>query len=137
MSVLTTVAVALLIVGPAPRIDVEREQRMLRRWAAPPAQRIEPAKVTPEPAPAPAPVVPSVDVAAWQPTVDCECSGSWDCPQGTTYLYGLQFHPDTWASHGGLEYGPNPTPEQQVVVALRVLASHASDPWPNCPNPGD
>lgn len=80
---------------------------------------------------------PVVDVATWQATVDCECSGSWDCPHATAFLYGLQFHPDTWASHGGLEFGPNPSPAEQVVVGWRVLASHESDPWPNCPDPGD
>lgn len=79
----------------------------------------------------------SSDVAAWQPTVDCECSGDWLCAHAGYYLYGLQFDPGTWASHGGLEFGPNPTPAEQVIVAWRVLASHESDPWPNCPDPGD
>lgn len=84
----------------------------------------------------------TADVASWQDTVNCECSGSWDCPQGTTYLWGLQFHPDTWSSHGGNEFavpysGDIPTPSEQVTIAWRVLASHQSDPWPNCPDPGD
>lgn len=83
------------------------------------------------------PPAPAVDVAPWVPTVTCECSGSWDCPDADDFLHGLQFHPDTWASHGGLAFGPNPTPVQQVIVAERVLASHSGDPWPNCPNPGD
>lgn len=104
------------------RIVVER--RSIRRMRALEAQ-LSPASAT-------------VDVAAWQPTVDCENSGQWADSPGYFYL-GLQFDPGTWATaarHTGV-FGSSP--HDQVVnaewTAQEAKREGAPDPWPNCPDP--
>lgn len=77
---------------------------------------------------------PVVNTSSWQETVNCENGGNWNDSPGF-FMYGLQFHPDTWqtaASHTG-HWGSSPA--DQVINAIWVAQNSTSDPWPNCPDP--
>jgi hypothetical protein len=79
-----------------------------------------------------------VDIAAWQPTVDCENSGQWADSPGYFYL-GLQFDPGTWASAVRATGVSGTSPHDQVINAewtgREARREGAPDPWPNCPDP--
>lgn len=112
-----------------------------------PGVAVDPLPITPdphrlvilEPTPAPAPTLVTAP-ASWEATLECESSGDWAYNGPSGYDGGLQFDPGTWSGHAPEGYPAHAyeaTPGQQVHVAELVLASHASDPWPNCPDPGD
>lgn len=71
----------------------------------------------------------------WDRLAQCESGGNWAINTGNGYHGGLQFHPQTWAGHGGGEFAPTAnqaTREQQIAVAERVLASQGWGAWPAC-----
>ena len=71
----------------------------------------------------------------WDKVAACESGGNWSINTGNGYQGGLQFHPQTWAGHGGGEYAPSAsqaTREQQIAVAQRVQASQGWGAWPAC-----
>ena len=87
----------------------------------------------PAPQPAAAPV--AADGSVWDTIAQCESGGNWAINTGNGYSGGLQFHPQTWAGHGGGEYAASAagaTREQQIAVAERVLASQGWGAWPSC-----
>lgn len=76
--------------------------------------------------------------AEWDAVAQCESGGNWQINTGNGYHGGLQFHPQTWAGHGGGEFAPTANQasrEQQIVVAERVLASQGKGAWPTCGGP--
>lgn len=86
----------------------------------------------PEPAPSTSGTVPG---STWDALAQCESSGKWSTNTGNGYYGGLQFHPQTWAAHGGHAYAPNAhqaSREQQIAVAERVLQSQGWGAWPSC-----
>lgn len=86
----------------------------------------------PEPAPATSGAVPA---STWDALAQCESSGNWSASTGNGYYGGLQFHPQTWAAHGGHAYAPNAhqaSRGQQIAVAERVLQSQGWGAWPSC-----
>ncbi len=71
----------------------------------------------------------------WDRLAQCESNGDWSAATGNGYYGGLQFHPDTWANHGGHEYASSAhqaTRAQQIAVAERVRASQGWAAWPSC-----
>jgi hypothetical protein len=71
----------------------------------------------------------------WDALAACEAGGNWATNTGNGYVGGLQFLPETWASHGGLTFAPSAhlaTREQQIAVAVRVLESQGWLAWPAC-----
>lgn len=77
----------------------------------------------------------SVPGDVWDRLAQCEANGNWSANTGNGYFGGLQFHPQTWASHGGHDYAPNAhlaSRSQQITVAERVLASQGWAAWPWC-----
>ncbi len=77
----------------------------------------------------------AVSGSTWDALAQCESSGDWSINTGNGYYGGLQFHPQTWAAHGGHEYAPNAhqaTRAQQIAIAERVLASQGWGAWPSC-----
>jgi hypothetical protein len=71
----------------------------------------------------------------WDRLAQCEAGGNWSTSTGNGYFGGLQFHPNTWLSHGGGDYAPTAdgaTRQQQIAVAARVLASQGWNAWPAC-----
>ena len=84
----------------------------------------------------PAPSAPSVaGGSTWDRLAQCEAPGNWSANTGNGYYGGLQFHPQTWAAHGGHAYASNAhlaSREQQIAIAERVLASQGWAAWPAC-----
>jgi murein DD-endopeptidase MepM/ murein hydrolase activator NlpD len=71
----------------------------------------------------------------WDALALCESGGDWSANTGNGFVGGLQFLPQTWASHGGWAFALLPdeaTREQQIVVAERVLATQGWRAWPVC-----
>jgi len=74
-------------------------------------------------------------VGVWDELAMCESGGNWSTNTGNGFVGGLQFLPQTWASHGGDAFAPSPhlaTREQQIAVAERVLDSQGWRAWPAC-----
>jgi len=68
-------------------------------------------------------VTPAI-MAKWAKVAQCESGSNWS-KRGRTYSGGLGFRNDVWAQYGS-DIAPNAsqaTPEQQVVVALRINTS--------------
>lgn len=89
-------------------------------------------KPKPQPQPKPA-AVPNGSV--WDSIAQCESGGNWSINTGNGYHGGLQFHPQTWISHGGGQYAARAdlaTREQQIDIAQRVQASQGWGAWPAC-----
>ena len=84
----------------------------------------------------PAPAVPqSSRGGVWDSIAQCESGGDWSINTGNGYSGGLQFHPQTWAGHGGTQYAPSAhlaTREQQIAIAEKVQASQGWGAWPAC-----
>lgn len=88
-----------------------------------------------ESAPAPAETESTAGGSVWDRLAQCESNGDWTINTGNGYYGGLQFHPQTWAAHGGHEFAPNAhqaTREQEIVIAERVLDSQGWGAWPAC-----
>ena len=69
-------------------------------------------------------LVPPSIMAKWAKVAQCESGSNWS-KRGRTYSGGLGFRNDVWAQYGS-DIAPNAsqaTPEQQVVVALRINTS--------------
>jgi murein DD-endopeptidase MepM/ murein hydrolase activator NlpD len=73
--------------------------------------------------------------AVWDRLALCESSGDWSANTGNGYFGGLQFHPQTWTSHGGAAFAPSAdlaTREEQIAIAQRVLRTQGWRAWPVC-----
>ena len=71
----------------------------------------------------------------WDTLAECEAGGDWSINTGNGFHGGLQFHPQTWAGHGGTAYAPTAdqaTREQQIAIAEKVQASQGWGAWPAC-----
>lgn len=71
----------------------------------------------------------------WDMLAQCESSGNWAANTGNGYYGGLQFHPNTWLSHGGDTYAPRAdlaTRKQQIAIAIKVQKSQGWAAWPAC-----
>ena len=106
----------------------------------------------PEPGPAPAPgpgpepepdpdpgsgSAPAGGTASevWDQLAQCEAGGDWTADTGNGYYGGLQFHPDTWAAHGGRQYAEQAhqaSRAEQIAVAERVRDAQGWSAWPHC-----
>src|SRR5215218_3690365 len=118
--------------------------------AAPPADPQPPARAAsvdeiPPPGDADARIARSLDTEAsrpalagpgvWDALALCESGGNWSANTGNGFVGGLQFLPQTWASHGGSAFAPAPnaaTREEQIAIAERVLDSQGWRAWPAC-----
>ena len=78
---------------------------------------------------------PVTNGSTWDRLAQCESGGNWSINTGNGYSGGLQFHPQTWAGHGGTQYAPSAhlaTREQQIAIAEKVRASQGWGAWPAC-----
>ncbi|HHX86329.1 MAG TPA: DUF348 domain-containing protein [Actinomycetales bacterium] len=84
----------------------------------------------------PEPAAPAVSRGGvWDSIAQCESNGNWSINTGNGFSGGLQFHPQTWAGHGGTQYAPSAhlaTREQQIAIAEKVQASQGWGAWPAC-----
>lgn len=70
----------------------------------------------------------------WEPILQCESGGDWYINTGL-YEGGLQFHPGTWDAYkpdGYPEAAYQASPEQQILVAEKVLQAQGWGAWPAC-----
>lgn len=83
--------------------------------------------------PAPGPAGGGLSPDQWNKIAGAEASGNWSINSGNGYSGGLQFDPNTWTSNGGGQYAPQAwqaTPDQQMDIGNRVLASQGPGAWP-------
>src|SRR4051794_3421553 len=76
-----------------------------------------------------------VGPGVWDALALCESGGDWSANTGNGFVGGLQFLPQTWASHGGWAFALLPdeaTREQQIAIGERVLATQGWRAWPIC-----
>lgn len=69
----------------------------------------------------------------WNAIAGREASGNWAMNSGNGFSGGLQFTPQTWTGFGGGQYAPQAwqaTPQQQMAIGDRVLASQGPGAWP-------
>jgi len=91
---------------------------------------IVPFTETPRPA-----LVPADVMAKWTLVAQCESHQQWS-KHGPRYSGGLGFANDVWTKYGS-DIAPNAgdaTPEEQVVVALRINGSYVPDQDGKCRN---
>jgi len=72
----------------------------------------------------------------WPQLARCESSGNPATNTGNGYHGAYQFHPGTWAAHGGLAFAARAdlaSIEEQTIVAQRTRdAAGGYSPWPGC-----
>lgn len=72
----------------------------------------------------------------WAPLIECESGGNPTAQNPTSTASGLyQIIDGTWQGFGGLEFAPTAaqaTPEQQRIVAERILAGQGPGAWEAC-----
>jgi hypothetical protein len=78
----------------------------------------------------------SADSVNWRAVAKCESSGNWAANTGNGAYGGLQIKPATWAANGGVGLPSQASPQQQISVAKRILASQGPGAWPTCMSRG-
>ncbi|NLE80438.1 MAG: transglycosylase family protein [Rhodococcus sp.] len=68
----------------------------------------------------------------WEEVAQCESGGDWTTNTGNGFFGGLQFHPETWRSHGGEGLASEASKAEQILVAERVLKTQGPGAWPVC-----
>jgi LysM repeat protein len=71
----------------------------------------------------------------WTGVAQCESGGNWHINTGNGFYGGLQFTESTWLGLGGGAFASRAdlaTPDQQVQIAEKVLASQGIGAWPVC-----
>lgn len=78
---------------------------------------------------------PPARASVWEALASCESDGNWRTNTRNGYYGGLQEDLVFWRRYGGLSYAARPdlaTPEAQITVAQRGLASQGWRAWPLC-----
>ena len=84
---------------------------------------------------APATVGAHADTVNWEAIAQCESGGNWAANTGNGEYGGLQISLPTWAGNSGTEWSALPStasPQQQVVVGQRIMATQGPRAWPRC-----
>lgn len=75
------------------------------------------------------------DAVNWEAIAQCESGGNWAANTGNGDYGGLQITLPTWDANGGGELSPLPStasPQEQVWVAQRIMATQGPGAWPRC-----
>ncbi|GFG75357.1 transglycosylase family protein [Mycobacterium botniense] len=75
------------------------------------------------------------DSVNWEAIAQCESGGNWAADTGNGDYGGLQISLPTWDANGGAELSPLPstaTPQEQILVAQRIMATQGPGAWPRC-----
>ncbi|ORB18868.1 transglycosylase family protein [Mycobacterium noviomagense] len=75
------------------------------------------------------------DGVNWEAIAQCESGGNWAANTGNGDYGGLQISLRTWDANGGAALSPLPstaTPQEQVLVAQRIMATQGPGAWPRC-----
>ncbi|UVO10815.1 transglycosylase family protein [Mycobacterium sp. SVM_VP21] len=79
----------------------------------------------------------SADPIDWDAIALCESGGNWSADTGNGDYGGLQISAATWDANGGVGLPSQASPEQQIAVAKRIMASRGPGAWPACASRGD
>jgi hypothetical protein len=75
------------------------------------------------------------DGVNWEAIAQCESGGNWAADTGNGDYGGLQISLPTWDANGGAALSPLPStasPQEQVLVAQRIMATQGPGAWPRC-----
>jgi hypothetical protein len=78
----------------------------------------------------------NADTTDWDAVAQCETGGNWSADTGNGFAGGLQFTPETWATHGGIGSPANASRADQIQVARNVAATQGLNAWPRCGSAG-
>lgn len=79
----------------------------------------------------------NADPINWEAIATCESGGNWSADTGNGDYGGLQISEATWADNGGVGLPSQASPQQQIDVAQRIMASEGPGAWPTCVSRGD
>jgi hypothetical protein len=75
------------------------------------------------------------DGVDWEAIAQCESGGNWAANTGNGDYGGLQISLPTWDANGGAAFSALPStasPQEQVLVAQRIMATQGPRAWPRC-----
>jgi resuscitation-promoting factor RpfD len=81
---------------------------------------------------APAAGIASADNVNWEAIAQCESGGDWSADTGNGYYGGLQISQRTWDENGGVGSPAAASPEEQIEVGQRIMATQGPSAWPRC-----
>jgi hypothetical protein len=68
----------------------------------------------------------------WDAIAQCESGGNWAADTGNGYYGGLQISAATWRANGGVGSPAAASPQEQIAVANRIMATQGPAAWPKC-----
>ncbi len=68
----------------------------------------------------------------WEAIAQCESGGNWADNTGNGLYGGLQISQSTWDANGGYGLPSAASPQAQVEVADRIMATQGPGAWPTC-----
>ncbi|MGV0627608.1 transglycosylase family protein [Mycolicibacter minnesotensis] len=71
----------------------------------------------------------------WDAIATCASGGNWSAETGVGYG-GLQISAADWGDHGGVGLPSQASPQQQIAVAKRIMATRGPGAWPVCASRG-
>ena len=79
----------------------------------------------------------TADSVDWNAVAQCESGGNWAANTGNGAYGGLQIKDATWDANGGQTNLPSQaSPQQQIAVGQRILATQGPGAWPTCMSRG-
>lgn len=78
----------------------------------------------------------NADPINWEAIAKCESGGNWAADTGNGDYGGLQISTATWDANGGVGLPSQASPQQQIAVAKRIMASQGPGAWPTCASRG-
>ncbi len=76
------------------------------------------------------------DPINWEAIAQCESGGNWAANTGNGDYGGLQISAATWDDNGGVGLPSQASPQQQIDVAQRIMATQGPGAWPTCASRG-
>ncbi|OBY31463.1 transglycosylase family protein [Mycolicibacter kumamotonensis] len=76
------------------------------------------------------------DPINWEAIAKCESGGNWTADSGSGDYGGLQISAAAWDANGGIGLPSQASPQQQIAVAKRIMASQGPGAWPACASRG-
>lgn len=79
----------------------------------------------------------NADPINWEAIATCESGGNWSADTGNGGYGGLRISAMDWDDNGGVGLPSQASPQQQIAVAKRIMASRGPGAWPACASRGD
>lgn len=68
----------------------------------------------------------------WEAIAQCESGGNWAADTGNGLYGGLQISQPTWDANGGHGLPSATSPDGQIEVGDRIMATQGPGAWPQC-----